>query len=147
MRQLSVIPLVPGQLRQVGIRMTLGMQIRPSVPPSAASPSPFLLLCSQLNSFPKTVHPQPNPTPITMLRSRLSPLHLSSQSNSILRQSFPKLSRSLYTDRHVPQPVLPKVKLTIRPAPSRHTIQLGRMFSTTAVTREVKATIVSFLMN
>jgi hypothetical protein len=100
------------------------------------------LISSDQSIIPPSIHPlgsTPNPT---MLRSRLSPLLLSTPTKSLFRQSPHRLTlpKSLST---APKQLAPKLSLIIRPPPSKNALQLARVFSTTAVSKDVKATIVS----
>lgn len=79
-------------------------------------------------------------TQSAMLRSRISPLLLSSHKTHVFRRSLPQIAR--YASSMKTSPV-PQLSLIPRPLPAKNALQLTRAFTTTAVVKEAKATPVS----
>jgi hypothetical protein len=75
-----------------------------------------------------------------MLRSRISPLLLSSHKTHVFRQSLPQIAR--YASSMKTSPV-PQLSLIPRPVPAKNALQLTRTFTSTAIVKESKATPVS----
>lgn len=130
------------QNRPVRFDMTsrlFGITVHPSAPESSDHPS---AVCIAPSSAAHPIRP-------AMLRSRLSPLLLLSTptSKALLRQSPHRLTllKSLSSTASKTVPPIkqsPKLSLVIRPPPAKNALQLARVFSTTAVSKEVKATVV-----
>ena len=73
-----------------------------------------------------------------MLRSRISPLLLSSTKTHIFRQNLSRVPRYAYSTK---TPV-PQLSLILRPLPAKHALQLTRAFTTTAIVKDTKAAVV-----
>jgi hypothetical protein len=76
-------------------------------------------------------------TQSAMLRSRISPLLQSPSTKAIFRQNFHGIGRHSYSIQ------IPRLSPVARPFPTKNAFQLTRVFSTTAIIKDNKASAVS----